>query len=278
LVGEGRRWTARTLEAAPEAPKTLRATALNRCALLARLEGDAESAAQLLGASLDSFRELDDEEGIARVAGNLGLLRYDCGDDLGAVAALSECIALNRRHGKHPDVPFFQLNLGMVYTRLKRYAEAEAAFAEAHANWQAAGDQVGTSTTILNMAHLARDQQQFERAAGLYLSGLRISVAIGDRPLLSAGLEGISHVLLRRAGDARDKTRLKLCVQILACAAGLRESTGVAVHAANFPQYQADLKRLRAILGTKAFEAEWTRGWDAPVETLVVQLSGLQRK
>jgi non-specific serine/threonine protein kinase len=276
LVGEGRRWTARALDAAYMAPKALRASAFNRCAILARLEGDAEAAGQLLEASLVLFRELEDSEGIARAAGNLGLLRYDRGDDVGAVEALSEGLALSREHGDQQDVPHLLLNLGMVYTRMKDYPEAEAALTEAGAMWQAAGDQLGLSMTLLNMAQLARDQHQLDRAGELYVAGLRTSVAIGDRPQLATGLEGVAHVLLRRSAGTHASPTLKLCAHLFACAASVRESTGVSIHATDHPQYQADLLRLRGLLGRRAFEAEWTRGWNMPPDSLIEQIPGLR--
>ncbi len=277
LVSEGRRWTARALDAAPRAPKALRATALNRCALLARLEADSNAAGRLMEASLALFRELGDAEGIARVAGNLGLVRYDRGDDAGAVESLSEALALKRQHGNQPETPIFLLNLGMVYTRMQRYDDAETALAEACAIWQVAGDQVGLSVAYLNMAQLARDRRQLERAADLYVAGLRISVALGDRPQMSTALEGVAHVLLSHVVGAHDKPALKLCGHLLACAAALRESTGVPVHAADHPQYQADLQQLRALLGPKAFEAEWARGWATPPGSLIERIPGFRR-
>ncbi len=272
LVAEGRRWTAQTLDAARHAPDGLRATALNRCAILARLEGDAPGAGQYWEASLALYRGMGDAEGVARVAGNLGLLRYDRGDDQGAVEALSEGLALKREHGNQQEVPNFLLNLGMVYTRMKRYAEAEAVLGEAGIIWREAGDQVGMSATFLSMAQLAREQQQLERAGTLYVSGLRLSAAIGDRPQIATGLEGAAHVLLHRGAGARDPASLKLCAHLLAAAASLRESTGVSIHAADHPQYQADLRQLRALVGAKSFDAEWARGWAMPLESLIERI------
>ena len=254
----------------------LRATALNRCAILTRLDGDPEAAGRLWEASLALFRELGDAEGVARVAGNLGLLRYDRGDDVGAVESLGEALALEREHGNQQETPICLLNLGMVFTRMQRYAEAESAFAEAGAIWQATGDQVGMSVTFLNLAQLARDRQQLDRAADLYAAGLRVSVAIGDRPQMATGLEGAAHVLLRRNACTRDKPAPKLCVQLLACAAALRESTGVSIHAADQPQYQTDLQQLRALLGAKAFEADWATGWNTPLDSLIEQIPGFR--
>jgi tetratricopeptide (TPR) repeat protein len=276
LVSEGRRWTARALDAAPQASAGLRATALNRCALLARLEGDAKACGELWEASLALFRGLGDAEGVARVVGNLGLLRYDLGDDEGAMKALTESLAAQRRQDNLPGVAVNLENLGMVYSRLKRYTDAEEAFAEALAIWQGTGDQSGMSLAYLNTAHLARDQQQLDRAAGLYAASLRISLALGERRQMPSAIEGVAQVLLRRNADiARDQTLLRLCARLLACAAALRESTGVSVHVSNQPLYHADLLRVRTLLGASIFEAEWAVGWDTPLSSLVEQIPGL---
>jgi non-specific serine/threonine protein kinase len=273
LVREGRRWTARALEAAPQAPAALRATALNRCAILARMEGDERGAGALWEASLALFRALEDMAGIARVLMNLGLLHYDLGDDGAAIGALTESLALMRQLPYQPAVADALLNLGMVYTRQKQYTEAEAVLAEATALWQAAGNQAGIGTAYLHTGHLARDQEQLDRAAQLYAASVRVSLTLGARPLLPPALEGMAHVLLRRSVTGmRKRAQFELSTQLYACAAALRESAGVPVPPASQHMYQANLQRLQASLGATAFEAAWSAGWDAPVLELIEQL------
>jgi non-specific serine/threonine protein kinase len=273
LVPEGRRWTARTLEAAPQAPAALRATALNRCAILARMEGDERGAGALWEASLALFRELGDMAGIARVLGNLGLLHYDLGDDAAAIGALAESLGLLRQLPGQGASAGMLLNLGMVYTRQKQYSEAEAALAEATAIWQAAGDQEGIGSAYLHTGHLARDQEQWDRASRLYAASIRISLTLGELPLLARALEEMAHVLLRRSDTGMRKRELfELSAQLFGCAAALRESTGVPVPPASQHMYQANLQRLQASLGAAAFEAAWTAGWNAPVLSLIEQL------
>ncbi|HVA89243.1 MAG TPA: BTAD domain-containing putative transcriptional regulator, partial [Chloroflexota bacterium] len=198
LVSEGRRWTERALAAAPRAPAELRAPALNRCAILARTEGDNVAADAFWEASLALFREVGDTAGIVRVVGNLGMLRYDLGDDVGAMELLTESLAFLRRQGDLGEVARTLQNLGVVHTRRKLYAEAEAAFAEAITIQQTMDDQAGMGDTFLHMAHLARDREHLDRAAELYAASLRIFLLLGNRPRVASALEGLAHVLLRR--------------------------------------------------------------------------------
>jgi non-specific serine/threonine protein kinase len=274
LVSEGRRWTVRSLDQAPEAPSDLRATALNRCAILARMEGDSEGAGALWEASLTLFRALGDEAGIARVVMNLGQLRYDLGDDAGAIDALTESLMLKRQQNDQLPIAEALLNLGMVLKRQHRYAEAEEAYAEACTIWEASADQAGMANIYLHLADLARDRQQLDRATQLYLASLRISLTLGDRPQLACAIEGMAHLLLRRpASHAGDHTLLELSIQLFACAAALRESTGVPVYASNLLRLQAELQQLRDLLGPAAFEVAWVVGWDAQVLSLIEQVS-----
>jgi predicted ATPase/DNA-binding SARP family transcriptional activator len=273
LVHEGRRWTTRTLEAAPDAPVILRATALNRCAILARMEGDESGAGALWEASLALFRTLGDMAGIARVLMNLGLLHYDLGDDVAAIAVLTESLTLKRQLPDQSAVADGLLNLGMVYTRQRQYAEAEAALSEATAIWQASGDQANMGSAYLHTGHLARDQEQWDRAVHLYAASVRISLTLGDRPRLASALEGMAHVLMRRPVSGMGNLEMfELSTQLFACAAVLRESAGVPVPPTSQHMYQANLQRLQASLGTPAFEAAWTAGWDAPVLELIERL------
>jgi non-specific serine/threonine protein kinase len=273
LVGEGRRWTARALDAAPHAPVPLGATALNRCAILAQLEADLTAAGALWETSLALFRSLGDGPGIARVVINLGLLRYDLGDDVGAVEALTEGVTLQRQLGDRSNMAVGLLNLGMVYTRQRRYPDAEDAFAEALALWQAIGDQEGISNTYLHMAHLARDQQELDGAARLYAASLRMSVRAGYRLQLAPALDGIAHVLLYWAETGKhDPVLPGLSVQLFACADSLRASTGVPRHPTSQLVYQPDLARLQLLLGTAAFTAAWRKGCDTPVLSLIHEI------
>jgi predicted ATPase/DNA-binding SARP family transcriptional activator len=270
LVSEGRRWTAQALEAAPHAPAPLRATALNRCAILARTQGDNSAAATLWEAALMLFRELGDGAGVARVVGNLGMMYYDNEDDPRALELLTESLALVRELGTLQDVARTSLNLGVVYTRQKRYVEAEATFAEAEAIYQATDNQAGLGDTLLHIAHLARDQEHLDRAAQLYAASLRIFLDLGDRPRVAPALEGLAHVLLRRyTKGTREQLLLEFGTRLFACAAALRESTGVPIPTVSQLVYQPDLHQLHALLGTEAFEEAWTLGWDTPVLSLL---------
>jgi tetratricopeptide (TPR) repeat protein len=273
LVSEGRRWTARALDAAPRAPAALRATALNRCAILARTEGDEAGAGVLWEASLRLFRTLGDAAGIARVVANLGMLRYDLEDDEGAMELLTESLVLKRQLGSPQAVADSLLNLGVVHTRQRRYAEAEAAFAEAGAIWQASNDQEGIGTAILHMAHLARDREQLGRAAWLYVASLRIAWELGNRPRLAPALEGMAHVLLRHGTNGRsDQVVLEFSTRLFACAAAVRENTGVPLPAVSQLVYQPDLLQLQSLLGPAVFEAAWGAGWDMPVASLIERI------
>ncbi len=270
LVGEGRRWTAQALDAAPHAPAPLRATALNRCAILARTQGDNPTAATLWEAALMLFREQGDGAGVARVVGNLGMLHYDNEDDHRALELLTESLALVRELGNLQDVARNAQNLGVVYTRQKRYAEAEATFAEAEAIHQATDNQAGLGDTLLHIAHLARDQEHLDRAAQLYAASLRIFLDMGDRPRVAPALEGLAHVLLRRyTKGTREQLLLEFGTRLFACAAALRESTGVPIPTVSQLVYQPDLHQLHALMGSEAFEAAWTLGWDTPVLSLL---------
>jgi tetratricopeptide (TPR) repeat protein len=238
------------------------------------MEGDKAGAGTLWQSSLALFRLLEDTAGVARVMVNLGLLHYDLGDDASAVAAWTESLALMRQLDlPKPNVAEALLNLGMVYTRQRRYAEAETCLAEAGAIWRATGDQAGIVNTLVHMGDLARYQEQSERAIQLYTESARISVALGDRYHLPMALEGIAYVLLH--GPAADTHQQETCVlstYLLACAAALRESTGVQVHIAHQDIYYTNLHLLQMLLGAATFEATWTEGWEMSVLDLIEQL------
>jgi len=194
------------------------------------------------------------------------------------VEALTESTALMRQQGNLQGVASNLLNFGMVYTRQRRFADAEVAFAEAAAVYQASGYQGGLAETYLHAAHLARDQEQLERAEQLYAESLQIHLGLGNRPRLAPALEGTAHVLLRRyVGGTHERSLLEVSTLLFACGAALRESTGVPLPTVSQRVYQPDLQQLQALLGPALFEATWVVGWEMPVLTLIDRLPALPK-
>ncbi|MGH2346820.1 MAG: hypothetical protein ACRDG4_16460, partial [Chloroflexota bacterium] len=83
----------------------------------------------------------------------------------------------------------------------------------------------------------------------------------------------IAHVLLRwSAASGRERLVHELSTHLFACAAALRDSTGVPLPTVSQLVYRPDLQRLQTSLGTERFEAAWSAGWEMPVLPLVERI------
>jgi hypothetical protein len=127
-------------------------------------------------------------------------------------------------------------------------ALAEESLAEARAQENWAG--VAQASLALAFARLSREPSA--RVAPLLCESLRLSRALGDRPSMAWGLEGLSCV----AGRARDWQRSGV---LLGAAAALREASGVPAAPIALAMIREAADATRAALGAAAASA-WDDG------------------
>jgi hypothetical protein len=83
----------------------------------------------------------------------------------------------------------------------------------------------------------------------------------------------MAHVLLHRSlAGMHERAIFELSTHVFACAAALRERTGVPLPATSRRVYQPDLEQLQALLGPSEFDAAWGAGRGMPVRSLSEQL------
>jgi predicted ATPase/DNA-binding SARP family transcriptional activator len=176
-LGEGRRAFDGIFERIAGAPKELRALALVTGAIFPWREGDTRTAGALLQESLDLYRELGDEEGVARATAELGGIAI-AEQDLDRAAALyAECVPLFRSQGKISRLGASLGNLGTIAHMRGDHATAVVHYREAIEVSREAGDEDGAA---VNLHNLGRSELQLGRTRDGDES-LRASLAIAER-------------------------------------------------------------------------------------------------
>ena len=176
-LSEGRRVFDGIIERTAGVQNELRARALVHGAIFPFRQGDNRLTAALLQESLDLYRELGDEEGIARATAELGGVAIAELDLDRAVALYEECVPMFRSQRQLSRVAASVGNLGTIAHMRGEHAKAVGYYHEAIDASRAAGDEDGAAVNLHNLGRseiaLGRSDEGFE--------ALRASLAIGRR-------------------------------------------------------------------------------------------------
>ena len=215
-LSEGRRVFDGIFERTAGAAKDLRALALVTGAIFPFRQGDSKTAGVLLQESLDLYRELSDEEGIARATAELGGVAI-AELDLDLAATLyGEAVPLFRSQGKLSRLAASLGNLGTIAHMRGDHETAVEHYREAIAASREAGDDDGSAVNLYN---LGRSQLQLGRT-GAGLDALRESLAIarrlGYREVIAYSLSGFAEVAMIEDDAARAATLIGASEQLFA--------------------------------------------------------------
>jgi transcriptional regulator with GAF, ATPase, and Fis domain/tetratricopeptide (TPR) repeat protein len=99
--------------------------------------------------SLSSYRRAEDRVGIAYVYNSLGLLHKNACRWSRALASLSKSLELAKTLGLSQHLVVVQLNLGVVYSKMRRFEDAISACDAAAAGAERLGDQISLTRALL---------------------------------------------------------------------------------------------------------------------------------
>jgi transcriptional regulator with GAF, ATPase, and Fis domain/tetratricopeptide (TPR) repeat protein len=120
--------------------------------------GLAAEAEEFFMDALSSYRRAEDRVGIAYVYNSLGLLHKNACRWSRALASLSKSFDLAKTLGLSQHLIVVQLNLGVVYAKLRRYEDAISSFDAAAAGAERFGDQASLTRALLMLGrtHVGR--------------------------------------------------------------------------------------------------------------------------
>ncbi len=207
-LSEGRRFFDAAFEHTLDGPKELRARVLVQGFLFPFRQGDTRLAKALVQESLDLYRELGNEEEVARAIAELGGIAIAEEDLDTAAARYEEAVPLFREQGHPSRVAAALGNLGTVAHMRRDYPTAVGYYEEAIELAKETGDSDGVAVNFHNLARseLARGR------AGEGLEALRESLVIarriGYREVIAYCLGGLAELAMIEADPERAATML----------------------------------------------------------------------
>jgi predicted ATPase/DNA-binding SARP family transcriptional activator len=207
-LGEGRRFFDGIFARTAGAPKELRARALVHGAIFPFRQGDIAVAAALLQESLDLYRELGDEEGIARGIAEVGSIAI-AEQDLDRAAALyEEAAPLFRSQGKLSRLAASLGNLGTIAHMRGDPETAVGYYAEAIDASREAGDEDGAAVNLHNLGRAELALGRTEQGLEALRESLAIGQRLGYREVIAYCLAGLAELAMIEQDAARAATML----------------------------------------------------------------------
>lgn len=305
---EGSVWLERAL-AAPDhedvVTPRVRARALTAAGALAHSQGQLSRAAMLATESLDLWRAIDDQSGIASALGTLGMVHKSRGDYAGAVRAFEAALSLWRMLGNDLRVSMTLNNLGATVYDSGDFDRFEA-FSTASLNIKRAlGDVEGIAIALFNLGEAARSRRNYQRARRLLAESLEYFRAQHLGPRIAQALHSIG-VVAQAQGDHRvarsalreslsryralgDRTGIVLCLEafatvavagsddrqgakLFAVADAAREELGYAIAPVDRSDYDDTVAGIKGRLGHESFTATWASARAIPLDVAVDEI------
>jgi tetratricopeptide (TPR) repeat protein len=207
-LSEGRRVFDGAYERTADAPKNVRALALVHGAIFAFRQGENRIAAAWLQESLDLFRELGDEEGIARATAELGGIAIAELDLDRAAALYEECLPLLRSQGNASRLAVALGNLGTIAHMRGDPALAVDYYEDAIDAARGAGDEDGVAVNLHNLGRSELALGRSDRGLEALRESLAIAQRLGYREVIAYGLGGLAELAMIEDDPARAATLL----------------------------------------------------------------------
>jgi DNA-binding NtrC family response regulator/tetratricopeptide (TPR) repeat protein len=131
---------------------------------LALQQGDRDRAVRLFEQSLAAAQKLNDDQAVARVYNNLGILNRERGDMAKALEYHFKALELNERRKDSHWVGISHLNIGVAYGDLGDWEKAIEYFYRALIESEKQGDKRGMAICYLNVAEIYLTRGKYERA------------------------------------------------------------------------------------------------------------------
>jgi predicted ATPase/DNA-binding SARP family transcriptional activator len=208
-LSEGRRWYARLLDRAGDAPLEGLDRSLCAAGTLAYLQGDFPAAIPLLERCMAVAQASGKEEVVGAAHDTLGSIAYRKGEYEQARLHYGQSLEAARLAGNGLRSAGALGNLANVAQSTGDFATSRALNEESLELWRAAGDRNGEARTLHNLANLALSQGQVSDARAFYEQSLAIKRELADRYGICSTLRGIAEAAMNQ----RDFAAAAACIR-----------------------------------------------------------------
>jgi predicted ATPase/DNA-binding SARP family transcriptional activator len=207
-LSEGRSFFDGAIGRTAKAAKELRALTLVTGAVFPLRQGETGLSAELLQESLDLYRELGDEEGIARATAELGAVAISELDLDRAAALYEECLPLLRRQGNASRLGSSLGNLGTIAHMRADYETAVDYYREAITAHRSAGDGDGEAVNLHNLGRSELKLGHPDEGLEALRQSLVIARRLGYREVIAYCLGGFAELAMLEDDAERAATLL----------------------------------------------------------------------
>lgn len=172
--------------------KRLSAEAMKDLGWLYYLKGEIPEAIDLFNNALKQFEEINDNAGMSRCIGNLGVMHWRLNDYDSAMACNRKQLELSEGLGDQMSISIANGNMGYTFRLKGAYEEALNCFSKQLAISERLHDKEMITYAVGNMGQVHRHRGDIEQAMACYDRALEIDEEIGHK-------NGLSRDLIRKA-------------------------------------------------------------------------------
>ena len=251
---EGRSWLERVVEMSRglAAFESLRAKALGRLAILARLQGDNELAAARLDEALALHIKSGDERGQAFVLNGLGLIALEAEDIAAATRHFEQSVALWRAVGDNEELRWVLNNLARAAELQDDEGRAQRLLEESMRVYSEPGGRRPVPQLVA-LARLAR--KRHDRSSAIAFLRESLAVARPLRPIREAVI-----ILDGLAAFALQDEQFATATRLLSSAGAVLSSTEFTPPRHDQPDRSQTLASVQDRLTESEFAAAWEQG------------------
>jgi predicted ATPase/Tfp pilus assembly protein PilF len=224
--------------------------------------GSYTAASRFLEEAVAIWGKLEDKHGTARALISLGWVALRSGDHDLANTRLKEALTLSRELGDARSMGFELSGLGEVALRQGDYARATQLMEESLEVRRQLGNKWGVGVSLGMLGWVAMRERDWDRAIARLGESLEVRQEIGDKG-------GSAWCLERLAGVAMAQGQAEKAARLFGAAAALRSSIGSVIDPVDQARYKKNINSLRAKLGKKQFTAIWKSGHAMSLEQAV---------
>ena len=249
---EGRRWLERAVELASDDAGEPLARVAHWLGVLLAQQGESGAALPFLQRSLAIWRDLGNEDQVARELNSLGIIYRYLGDLDTARSLLEDSVAIARKLGGS-RLPTALTNLGQVESAAGNLSRATELLREALALDRARGDTVGAAIDVQSLATASLRAGRVREARHLLSPILDYVASCGDTEFLATTME-LYAAATADLGDGLPAARLA------GAAEGIRERARMPIPDLDAALLERFLAPARAMTARDAWDAELAAG------------------
>ncbi len=238
------------------------AASLTSLGIILQFRGEYDRALQVHAEALEVRRRTGDGSGIANSLSNLASTAFSKNDLDRAAAYADESVVEYRGIGHESGVAHALMILGLVAACKREYERAEHIFSECLRVQRAVGYTGVTYYSLVNLGAVAHKRGNFDLALARYREAFEMLDTMPSKSAIAKTLEDPAFTLASVGDPPRG-------VRLLGAADALRRAIGSPLFASERADYDADVARLRALLGDATFDVQWSLGTSLTIERAI---------